>query len=82
MATSNEIIDAKTPSEALYYFMRDTGVPDYWYLFERSWFFRSPDLQALVVRVVMLGRAKEINVVARDFREHIAALLLNNTEVD
>lgn len=82
MATSNTIYNEKTPFEALYEFMRVTGVQDYWYLFERSWFAQSPDLQAMVVQAIMQGRAKTINVTAPDFREHIQSLISGNMSVD
>jgi hypothetical protein len=78
MATPNTI----TPNEALYNFMRDSGVPNYWYLFERSWFMHSPDLKLLVVKAILQGRAHQIYVCAGDFREHIMALTQNDMNVD
>ena len=64
-----------SPLQALHQFMRNSGVRYAWYLFERSWFCRSPSLQELTVKVILSGKAAEINVAAGDFDEHLEELL-------
>ena len=63
------------PLRALHQFMRNSGVKAAWYLFERSWFCRSQSLQELAVKVILSGKATELDVVAPDFREHLEDLL-------
>jgi hypothetical protein len=64
-----------SPLEALHQFMRNSGVRYAWYLFGRSWFFRSQSLQELTVKVILSGKAADINVAAGDFDEHLEELL-------
>ncbi len=64
-----------SPLQALHQFMRNSGVRYSWYLFERSWFCRSQSLQELTVKVILSGKAAEINVAAGDFDEHLLELL-------
>ncbi len=65
-----------SPLRALHQFMRNSGVRFAWYLFERSWFYRSQSLQELTVKVILSGKAAQINVAAGDFCEHLEELLL------
>jgi hypothetical protein len=64
-----------SPLQALHQFMRNSGVRYAWYLFGRSWFCRSQSLQELTVKVILSGKAAEINVAAGDFDEHLEELL-------
>jgi hypothetical protein len=51
------------------------SVPNYFYLQERSWFTRNPDLKAKLELVVRLGLGSKVNVVAPEFEEHLDGLL-------
>jgi hypothetical protein len=50
-------------------------VPDFYYLKERSWFMKSPSLQAKLLEVVRRCLGHRVNVVAPEFEEHLDTLL-------
>ena len=51
------------------------SVENFDYLLGRSWYIRNPELQALLKRVVDLGYGKEVNVIAKDFKNHLLDIL-------
>ena len=61
--------------QVLHKYVCTTGISDVEYLFERGWFCRSQSLQELLLDVIFLGKAKQIDVFAGDFREHLEELL-------
>ena len=50
-------------------------VNNFYYLKERSWFMRNPNLQAKLSRVICKGLGPKVNVVAPEFEEHLDELL-------
>ena len=54
----------------------EQNVSNYFYLLDRGWYIRNPELQAKVLQAVRRGLGPLINTVAGDFEEHLDELLI------
>lgn len=52
-----------------------SSIPTFWYLEERSWFMRNPELQLKLLIVIRLGLGSQVITCMGDFSEHLDHLI-------
>lgn len=63
----------KTDRKLFAYFA--SNVPNFWYLKDRGWFCRNPELQRKLYEVCQRGDGDKVIVVMGDFEDHLNELL-------